>query len=64
MVEWPPKEGVIDKGSRFDAAELLHDAFYRRRHLAQIIDVRLRRRDDDLLFPWILTNPRDALPSL
>ena len=67
------REGrVMDRASRLDAAELLHDAFYRRRHLAQLVDVRvaqvvdvsIRSRDHDLLFPWILTDPRDALPSL
>ena len=61
----------MDRASRLDAAELLHDAFYRRRHLAQVIDVRVAQIIDisvwsghDLLFPWILTDPRDALPSL
>ena len=90
----------MDRASRLDAAELLHDALdgrparkstselscpprHRadavirfphgsRRHLAQlvdvriaqVIDVRLRRRDDDLLFPRVLTYPGDALPSL
>ena len=109
----------MDRASRFDdAAELLHDAFYRRpvwtstselgihaierccygdnvasmawnlhaieqrcgardiwlphrsrRHLAQLIDVRVaqivdvRLSDHDLLFPRVLTDPRDALPS-
>ena len=63
---------MIDKGSRLDAAELLHDALDGRRHLAQlvdvriaqVIDVRLGRRDDDLLFPRVLTDPRDALAPL
>ena len=62
----------MDRASSLDAAELLHDALDRRRHLAQIvdvriaqvIDVRLRRRDDDLLFPRVLTDPRDALAPL
>ena len=82
----------MDRASRLDAAELLHDALdgrparkstselscpprHRadavirfphgsRRHLAQVIDVRLRRRDDDLLFPRVLTDPRDALAPL
>ena len=62
----------MDRASRLDAAELLHDALDRRRHLAQlvdvriaqVIDVRLGRRDDDLLFPRVLTDPRDALAPL
>ena len=64
----------MDRGSGrlHDAAELLYDALDGRRHLAQlvdvriaqVIDVRLRRRDDDLLFPRVLTYPGDALPSL
>ena len=62
----------MDRASSLDAAELLHDALDRRRHLAQIvdvriaqvIDVRLRRRDNDLLLARILRNPSDALPSL
>ena len=90
----------MDRASRLDAAELLHDALdgrparkstselscpprHRadevirfphgsRRHLAQlvdvriaqVVDVRLRRRDDDLLFPRVLTDPRDALAPL
>ena len=62
----------MDRASGLDAAELLHDALDRRRHLAQlvdvrvaqIVDVRLRSGNHDLLFPRVLRNPRDALPSL
>ena len=62
----------MDRASGLDAAELLHDAFYRRRHLAQlvdvrvaqVIDVRLGSSDHDLLLARVLTNPRDALSSL
>ena len=64
----------MDRASGLDAAELLHDALDRRRHLAQLVDVRIAqiidvcrrvwRRDHDLFFPWVLTDPRDALPSL
>ena len=107
----------MDRASRLDAAELLHDAFYRRsvwtstselgirhramllrgqrrvdgvepprpradavirlphgsrRHLAQlvdvrvaqIVDVRLRSRDHDLLLARVLTDPRDTLTTL
>ena len=60
----------MDRASRLDAAELLHDAFYRRRHLAQLVDVRVaqiidvRLSDHDLLLARVLTDPRDALPSL
>ena len=62
----------MDRASRLDAAELLHDALDRRRHLAQlvdvriaqIVDVRLGSCDHDLLRARVLTDPRDALPSL
>ena len=63
----------MDRASRLDdAAELLHDAFYRRRHLAQlvdvrvaqVVDVRLRSSDHDLLLARVLGDARDALPSL
>ena len=61
---------MIDKGSRLDAAELLHDALDGRRHLAQLVDVRVAQIidvsicDHDLFFPRVLTDPRDALSSL
>ena len=62
----------MDRASSLDAAELLHDALDRRRHLAQIvdvriaqvIDVRLRSGHDDLLLARVLTNPRDTLTTL
>ncbi len=62
----------MDRASSLDAAELLHDALDGRRHLAQLVDVRiaqlvdvrLRSRDHDLLLARILRNPSDALPSL
>ena len=61
----------MDRASRLDAAELLHDAFYRRRHLAQLVDVRIAQiidvsfwSDHDLLLARVLADPRDALPSL
>ena len=62
----------MDRASSLDAAELLHDALDRRRHLAQIIDVRIaqiidvsiRRGNHDLLLARVLTNPRDTLTTL
>ena len=60
----------MDRASRLDAAELLHDALDRRRHLAQLVDVRVAQIidvsicDHDLFFPRVLTDPRDALSSL
>ena len=63
-------DGVESSRHRADAViRLPHGS---RRHLAQlvdvriaqVVDVRLRRRDDDLLFPRVLTDPRDALAPL
>ena len=64
----------MDRASRLDAAELLHDALDRRRHLAQLVDVRvaqvidvcrsIRSGNHDLLFARVLTYARDALSSL
>ena len=62
----------MDRASRLDAAELLHDALDGRRHLAQlvdvriaqIIDVRIRSGHHDLLLARVLTNPRDTLTTL
>ena len=60
----------MDKASRLDAAELLHDALDGRRHLAQLVDVRVAQIinvsicDDDPLLARVLRNPRDALAPL